>query len=241
MLLDLNSLKDFFSHSRNVFEASENLPLITSSATFKDANQFTRDEISKLHESLYKVEEGEYKCFDGRNRDYFIYKPLALDIADFLNDDDVENQEVETATEQIIQSFLNLLTALNKFIKLKNQLPVKGFEQEKNTIEESFTELTNILGTIINPLGDHIKEVVEDCIYEGPALDSIRRQMDKTFHGQTKTIRELLRLDKSSDGSIRKKPTDKKSQIEKAKSKAQKEKKTQRSQAKQARKNNRKR
>jgi hypothetical protein len=238
--LDLFNLKAFFTHCQNVTKAAENLPLIISAQSFQDANNYARAEIKKLHESLYKVEEGEYQCSDGKKRDYFTCTPLALDIADFLNDDDVANEEVKTSTEKIIKSFLGLMTALNKFIRLKNELPINGYTIEKNVIEESFTELASVLGTVIKPLGDHIKDVLEDCIYNGPVLGSLKRQMDKKFGNEPKTIRELLTLDKNTNGSIRKKPIDKKELEEKAKAEEHKRKKAQRSQAKQARKANRK-
>jgi hypothetical protein len=64
--------------------------------------------------------------------------------------------------------------------------------------------------------------------------------MDKKFGNEPKTIRELLTLDKNTNGSIRKKPIDKKELEEKAKAEEHKRKKAQRSQAKQARKANRK-
>lgn len=235
----LNNLEYFFSHCRNVTQAAENLPLIISAPTFKAANNFARDEIKKLHDSLYKVEEGEYQCSDGKKRDYFTCTPLALDIADFLNDDDIANEEVKTATEQIIKSFLGLMAALNKFIRLKNELPINGYTVERNIIEESFTTLASVLGTVIKPLGDHIKDVLEDCIYNGPVLVSLKRQMDKNFGNEPKTIRELLTLDKNTNGSTRKKPVDKKALEEQARLVENKRKKALRTQAKQSRKKNR--
>lgn len=240
MQVDLKTLESFFSHCRNITQAAENLPLIISTQTFQYANNYARAEIKKLHESLYKFEEGEYQCSDGEKRYYCTCTPLALDIANFLNDDAIENDDVKQATDKIIKSFLGLMAALNKFIRLKNELPPKDFTIEKNVLEESFTELTSVLGTVIKPLGDHIKDVLEDCIYNGPVLGSLKRQMDKKFGNEPKTIRELLTLDKNTNGSIRKKPIDKKELEEKAKAEKHKRKKTQRSQAKQARKANRK-
>jgi hypothetical protein len=195
--IDLINFKAFFTHCQNVTKAAENLPLIISTQSFQDANNYARAEIKKLHESLYKFEEGEYQCSDGEKRYYCTCTPLALDIANFLNDDAIENDDVKQATDKIIKSFLGLMAALNKFIRLKNELPPKDFTIEKNVLEESFTELTSVLGTVIKPLGDHIKDVLEDCIYNGPVLGSLKRQMDKKFGNEPKTIRELLTLDKT--------------------------------------------
>jgi hypothetical protein len=201
----LSNLNNFFSHCSNVTQAANNLPLIINTSSFQTANQFARDEIKKLHESLYKFEEGEYQCSDGEKRYYCTCTPLALDIANFLNDDAIENDDVKQATDKIMESFVGLLPALNKFIKLKNELPAKDYKKEKDIIEESFTELANILGTIIKPLSDRYKDAVERVINKVSTLNSLRRQMDKKFGDEPKTIREILTLDKNTNGSIRKK------------------------------------
>ena len=120
MQIDLTNFKAFFTHCQNVTKAAENLPLIISAQSFQDANNYARAEIKKLHESLYKFEEGKYQCFDGEKRYYYTCTPLALDIANFLNDDAIENDDVKQATDKIIKSFLGLMAALNKFIRLKN-------------------------------------------------------------------------------------------------------------------------
>ena len=66
-------------------------------------------------------------------------------------------------------------------------------------LSESITQL----GTLLQPLGNHIKDVFEEAVLEGPSLTSLRTKMNTSFSDNNKTLRELLTLDRNSDGSGR--------------------------------------
>jgi hypothetical protein len=203
MQLDMNKLDQFLLHSDNVDKAATNLPLVINSPTSLTAIQYTQQEINKLHESLFYFKQGKYNSAGSKNMDYSLYEPLALDIADFLNDDNADTPEIQKATEKIIHSFINLFKALNKLIRLNNELPAKDFDDEKIILQSSFTQLTQALGTLLQPLGNHIKDVFEEAVLEGPSLTSLRTKMNTSFSDNNKTLRELLTLDRNSDGSGR--------------------------------------
>jgi hypothetical protein len=200
-------MSEFFGHSQAVTAAANALPRIVNSKGFSSANQEIRKTIEDLHFSLYETYEKFEKGFDGKARRVYSFYPIQEEFAEYFNqiDDDANSESI---SNKVAHSFLNLLRSLDTFIKLGNDLKESKRYEENTILESSIELLTKTLGSLIGPLDDILKDVLDQAIYKGDQLKSLRRQMDKKFVSGGASLRETLHLDRNRDKSLRKKPVD---------------------------------